>query len=101
MRWSLFLLSASMLAVPAAAAPRLDPLFGDHAVLQRDRPILVTGTAAPGETVVVSLGGSQETQAGPDGRFAALLPPMPAGGPFPLVAAAASGAARSRDILVG
>src|SRR5947209_20106903 len=100
MRWSLFLLSASMLAVPAAAAPRLDPLFGDHAVLQRDRPILVTGTAAPGETVVVSLVGSHETQASPDGRFAAPLPPMAAGGPLILVATSASAAARRSDALV-
>src|SRR4051812_33537464 len=103
MRWSLFsALSASMLAVPAFAAPVLDPLFGDHAVLQRDRPILVTGSAAPSEAVTITLGDRRAIAvSGPDGRFAVALPPLPAGGPFTLAVAAPSGRAQASDILIG
>ncbi|HEX5184494.1 MAG TPA: sialate O-acetylesterase [Allosphingosinicella sp.] len=91
-----------MLALPAAAAPRLDPLFGDHAVLQRDHPITVTGTAASGEAVAVTLGTSRGSgRAGADGRFAIALPALPAGGPFTLAVSAPSGKAEAQDILVG
>src|SRR4051812_41815007 len=91
-----------MLAVPASAAPTLDPLFGDHAVLQRERPIAVTGIAQPGETVNVTLGSARATaRAGTDGRFSAALPALPAGGPFTLAISAPSGSAEANDILVG
>lgn len=35
------------LAVPVAAQPVLDPLFGDGAVLQREQPIDIRGRASP------------------------------------------------------
>lgn len=103
MRPSLFsALSLSMLAVPATAAPTLDPLFGDHAVLQRERPILVTGHAAPGETVTITLAGARGTaRTGTDGRFSAALPALPAGGPFTLAVSAPSGSVEASDVLVG
>ncbi len=102
MRWTLTALPLVMLALPATAAPRLDPLFGDHAVVQRDRPILVTGTAAAGETVSISLGSDQGSgPAGPDGHFAIALAAMPAGGPFTLAISAPTGKAEAHDILVG
>jgi len=43
-----FALVALACAGPAAAAPELAPLFQDHAVLQRDKPVPVWGRAAPG-----------------------------------------------------
>ena len=71
-------------------------------VLQRERPIAVTGTAAPGETVTVTLGSARATaRAGADGRFSASLPALPAGGPFTLAVSAPSGGAQASDILVG
>ena len=89
-------------AAPSLAQPRLDPLFGSGAVLQRGQPIRVTGHAAPGEAVTVTLGHAQsEARAGADGRFEAALPAMPAGGPFRLTAAAAEGSASAEDVLVG
>lgn len=48
---------ALLLAASASADVTLAPAFRDHAVLQRDKPILVTGTADPGEAVEVSFGG--------------------------------------------
>jgi sialate O-acetylesterase len=102
MRWSLLTLSLSMLALPAAAAPQLDPLFGDHAVLQRERPIVVTGIAAAGEIVTATLGSDRGSgRAGADGRFAIALPALPAGGPFSLAVSAPSGIVEAHDVLVG
>jgi sialate O-acetylesterase len=87
----------------APARQLLGPLFQDHAVWQRDRPIAVWGTAAAGERVTVSLNGAQAAAtADVSGRWTATLPAMAAGGPYTLEARAASGAAQSAaDILVG
>jgi sialate O-acetylesterase len=97
--------SLCVAAVPAAAQqpPLLGPLFQDHAVLQRDRPIPIWGDARPGERVTVSLGGrSVEAVAGPSGRWEATLPALVAGGPFSLVALSASGSrATADDVMVG
>jgi sialate O-acetylesterase len=95
-------LLATSAAAPAFAAPRLDGVLGDHAVIQRGQPIVLAGDAAPGETVMITLAGQSVTaKAGRDGRFEARLPALPAGGPYDLTVAAASGAAVLRDILVG
>jgi sialate O-acetylesterase len=90
-------------ADPAPPSPLLASIFQDHAILQRDRPIVVWGSAAAGETVSVSLDGKQASARADDsGRWSAELPAMGAGGPFTLVARASSGAARTlSDILVG
>ncbi|HEY8965152.1 MAG TPA: sialate O-acetylesterase [Candidatus Methylacidiphilales bacterium] len=83
-------------------ALRLASLFRDRAVLQRDLPIPVWGCAEPGETVTVALAGRRaRVPADAEGRWLLRLPPLPAGGPFELVAEAPSGRAAARDVLVG
>jgi sialate O-acetylesterase len=63
----------------ARADVALPSFFSDHAVLQRDKPLPVWGTAAPGEPVTVSLGTrSATTTTGPDGRWKVTLAPQPA-----------------------
>lgn len=92
----------SLYATSAMAAPRLDGVIGDHAVIQRSQPVVLTGVAAAGETVMITLAGHSATaKAARDGRFEATLPALPAGGPYDLTIAAPSGAAVLRDILVG
>jgi sialate O-acetylesterase len=55
----------------------LAPPFCDHAVLQRDKPVPVWGRAGAGDSVSVSFHGQTvRTEAGPDGRWTASLPPM-------------------------
>lgn len=94
-----FLLSASSAAV---AAPVLDPAFGDHAVIQRDRPVPVSGSAAPGEMVTVTLGDrSQRVKADTKGRFLARFDPVTTTGPVPLSAESPSGRVVARGVLVG
>ena len=89
-------------ATAASAAPRLDGVLGDHAVIQRGQPIVLNGQAAAGETVMITLAGRSVTaKAARDGSFSASLPALPAGGPYDLTIAAPSGAAVLRDILIG
>ncbi|USQ95119.1 sialate O-acetylesterase [Caulobacter sp. RL271] len=80
---ALILATAMGLSAPllAAAAP-LASVFSDHAVLQRDQPIRVWGKTAPRSTVVVGLAetGALVT-ADALGRWSAVLPARPAGGP--------------------
>src|SRR5215212_3268849 len=96
----------SFCAAPASAqdAPALlAPMFQSHAVLQRDRPIPVWGTAHAADRVTVTLNaGSVEATANVDGVWRAALPPMKAGGPFVLAATSSSGQSQSvDDVMVG
>jgi len=81
----------------------LNPVFDDHAVLQRDHPIAVWGTAAPDEKITVSIASTQTSAtADPTGHWKATLPALPAGGPFDLTARLASGATQTvHDVLIG
>jgi sialate O-acetylesterase len=98
---SLLILSA-LLASGAPGAPTIDPQFGDHAVIQRQRPIHLRGTAAPGETVNVTLGSASASgKADKAGEWVVTLPALPAGGPYTLTVSAQSGQASAADILLG
>ena len=82
--------------VQALAAPTIAPPLTSHAVVQRDVPIEVRGTAAAGDQLRVSLGGNaQSVRADAKGRWVARLPAMPAGGPYRLEASGKD------DVLVG
>jgi sialate O-acetylesterase len=98
-----FALPVVMLVPDAApAAPSFDPLYSDHAVLQRGRPLIVSGRGDAGEQVKVTLGEiSAEAIAGANGRWQVALPSRTAGGPFTLTASSAKGSASASDVLVG
>jgi len=97
------LLALALLPAGALAQPSFDPLYADHAVLQRDRPLVVIGRAAPNERVTVTLGDHARAEATTDagGRWRATLPAQPAGGPYLLRATSVAGEASARDVLVG
>jgi hypothetical protein len=62
----------------AKADVALNPMFGDHMVLQRERPLPIWGKADPGEKVSVSFAGlTQSTTASPDGKWMVFFEPMP------------------------
>lgn len=68
-----------------AALPLLSPVFGEHMVLQRDKPIRLWGWAKPGTKIEATFAGkSTSVIASPDGRWEAQLTPPPAGGPYTL-----------------
>lgn len=95
---SLLILSA-LLASSATAAPTIDPQFGSHAVIQRGRPILLSGQAAPNEHVAISFAGEQQTAtADSSGRWRAAFPAHAAGGPFSIQL---NGATAAEDVDVG
>jgi len=100
---------ATTLALPARADITLAPLFRDHAVLQRDKPLPVWGRAAPGEHITVTFRGQTVTTtatADPgstDARWIVYLPPFAASTqPADLtVTGANNNTIRLTDILTG
>jgi sialate O-acetylesterase len=96
-------LLSSSAALAADPPPLLHPLFAEHVVLQRDRPIGVWGFAPAGQEVVISLGGaSATTRADAAGRWSATLPALPGGGPYELEARTGQGATQTvRDVRMG
>jgi len=55
------------------------PLFTDNMVLQRDKPVVIWGTAEPGETVTVEFAGQTKSGVARDGgKWQVTLDPMPA-----------------------
>lgn len=93
---------ALLAASPASAQPLLHPMFADHAVLQRDQPIRIYGSAPSGTGIRVRLGNAgATTRATAGGQWSVTLPAMPAGGPYILQANAGSLNQQVNDILVG
>ncbi len=88
---------------PAPAVALLAPVFQDQAVLQRDRPIRVWGSATPGEQVLVAFNGREAGgRADTSGRWEATLPAVGAGGPYTLEVRGESGSSQVvSDVLVG
>jgi sialate O-acetylesterase len=85
-----------------AQVPLLNPVFDDHAVLQRDRPIPVWGTADPNANVTLSLASNTVTaHADASGSWKATLPEMPAGGPYVLKAESNGRTEQVEDVLAG
>lgn len=61
------------------------PIFTDHAVLQREKPVRIFGKCTDGAVITLTLGDITRTSApAKDGRWEILLPPLPAGGPYAL-----------------
>lgn len=78
-------LACSAAGTPALADVKVNDLFSDDAVLQRQKPITVWGTADPNEMVLVKLDTqSQVATADKDGNWKVKLLPMRAGGPYEL-----------------
>jgi sialate O-acetylesterase len=97
--------AALAVAAPASAAAdalRLPAMFQDHAVLQRDRPIPLWGSAQPGEDVRIAIAGDQvRVHADAHGHWRAQLPALHAGGPYALTVTAGGVTHRIDDVLVG
>lgn len=98
-----FALAICLGSAPALAEPVLDPAYGEGMVLQRGEPIVITGTAAPGETVRGTLGNATASvQAGPDGSFTLTFPARDASeGGATLSLSDSSGETMVGDLLVG
>ncbi len=107
-RFSLMIILASAMAAgsaaPAAAQIRLPAVFGDHMVIQQDKPVIVWGWAAPREAITVRFAGQEAgSAAGLDGRWQVVLPSVKAGGgPLELtVGGSKSAPLVLKDVLAG
>ena len=96
-------LGTLLLSGAASAAPVLSPVWADHAVIQRDKPVVVEGTAAPGAQVSGTLGSAAASaNADSDGRFALTFPALSASSePISLTVSDASGSTSASDLVVG
>jgi sialate O-acetylesterase len=93
------LIPVALLASSAAAVPTIDPQFGSHAVIQRGRPVVLSGNAAPGERLSVSFAGERKsTTVGAAGRWRAVFRARSAGGPYSI---ALNGSTAADDVAVG
>jgi sialate O-acetylesterase len=107
----LALLASALAAVASSAhaqapadttASLLDPMFQDHAVLQRGRPVAVWGRAAPGAAVSVEVAQAQaQAVAGADGAWRVDLPALAPGGPHVLTVRAGAATQTVSDVMVG
>ncbi len=89
-------------ACAASAAVKLPMAFADHAVLQRDRPIIVWGWADPGEAVQVEFAGATaEAIADANGDWQVELPPCEASKEAREMKVSGSNEIVLQDILVG
>ncbi|MEO1993656.1 MAG: sialate O-acetylesterase, partial [Planctomycetaceae bacterium] len=80
---------------------RLPSLFGNHMVVQRDRPIRIWGSAAAGQNVTVRLHThTASASANAQGRWSVELKPLPAGGPHRLSVTGKT-SLTFEDVLVG
>ena len=94
--------AGAMLAGAAAAELTVAPPAGDAMVIQRGAPVVLRGTAPAGREIAVRIAGRQAVaRADAAGRWAAELPPLPAGGPHELLIVAGGDEVRLRDVLVG
>lgn len=94
--------ACSLAALSALADVRLAPLFTDHLVLQRDRPVPVWGTAAAGERVAVEFGAQRvETVADAAGHWLVRLAPLSASAEPAELTVRGTNTVTLRDVLVG
>ncbi|MEA2068083.1 MAG: hypothetical protein U9P12_02670, partial [Verrucomicrobiota bacterium] len=89
----------SVLAVAGWSDVKLNPIFTDHMVLQRNHATPVYGTADPGEKVTVEFAGQVKTAITDSSKhWKVVLDPMPASSePRKLVVRSSIGPKRSAD----
>ena len=77
-------------------------IYGSNMVLQAGKPVRITGSAAPGKNIKVTLNGKAVlAKAGPDGLWNAEFPAMKPGGPHELKIAGANREIVCRNVLFG
>lgn len=97
------LLSLVALAASSAlAAPTIDPQFSNHAVIQRGKPIILSGDASANEKLTVQFGeGEKVTTADRSGRWQVTFPARAKSGPLSIRVNSGEGSAIANDILIG
>ena len=80
-------------------------IFSDHMVLQRDKQIKIFGEGTDGRRVRVQLSGPDGIRKADapvhNGRFVAVLMPLPAGGPYEMIVTDGQKQIGFSDIMIG
>jgi sialate O-acetylesterase len=84
-----------------SAALRVNPIFMDHMVVQRDVEAPIWGVGVDGELVTVKCRGKQVEAIVQDGRWNVLLPAIKAGGPDEMFIETSTESIVLKDILFG
>ncbi len=88
-------------AQTATAEVRLPRVFGNHMVMQQDKPLVFWGWADANETVTVALGDqTSQAKANERGEWKTTLPARKAGGPF-TIKVTGSSTIVFEDVLIG
>lgn len=98
-----FLAALIFAAAPGISQLRLDRIFTDNMVLQREKPIMIWGKSSPESLVVVSLAGkTNSTSAAPDSTWKISFQPMKATTiPQTLMVISTSDTIHVQNILIG
>ena len=109
-RVSLCAVALTVLSSGAFADVKLANLLTNGMVLQRNAPIRIWGKARPGERIRVTLNKAESqvtaglgrmTTADEAGEWEVVLPKLPAGGPYELIAQGDNTVASANDVLIG
>ncbi len=96
------LLAVTLGAVTAQADVALPKILSDNMVLQRELPVPIWGTAAPGEEIAVRFAGQEKkTKAGADGRWTVSLDALKASATPQELTIAGTNTVTLKNILVG
>lgn len=81
---------------------QLPILYTDNMVLQRNKPLILSGIADKGEKVTVSINKNKaQAVAASNGKWHLTLPSMPAGGPYTLQVQTKNKTLIYKDVLIG
>lgn len=81
---------------------QMPAVYTDHMVLQRDRPLVISGQADAGVDVTVSIAGQMQTvRTSNTGKWQVCLPALSAPGPYTLTVTDGSSRLSFSDVLVG
>ncbi len=95
-------LALSSIFIKPLDLPLLSPVFGDHMVIQREKPNRFWGWTTPFDTVTVELAGRKVSgQADRAGRWSVMIAPPLVGGPYELKVSTPDSEETLSDLLVG
>ncbi len=78
------------------------PIFTDHAVLQREKPVRIFGSCQDGNRITLRLGDiTSVSNPAVNGRWEITLAPLPAGGPHTISITDGTESCEIRDIMIG
>lgn len=81
---------------------QMGPLYTDNMVLQRDKPLTISGMADVKSRVTVRIDGQKKSAVvGDDGKWQVVLDPLKAGGPYELKISDGTRTLAYKDVLVG